>query len=129
MRFNENNNLKLTKEEIENCRHKSEKKWYGILVFINLIIIISVIIFCIINIHNYNTLPNTLKESFSDPSAYANVVISPSSALSNFPTELQLLITGLIVIIAFPFGVNLYYAKYRSRAIKITENNFPLQEN
>ena len=125
MRFNENNNLKLTKEEIENCRHKSEKKWYGILVFINLIIIISVIIFCIINIHNYNTLPNTLKESFSDPSAYANVVISPSSALSNFPTELQLLITGLIVIIAFPFGVNLYYAKYRSRAIKITENNFP----
>lgn len=125
MSFNENNNLKLTKEEIESCRHKSEKKWYGILVFINLIIIISVIIFCIINIHNYNTLPNTLKESFSDTSSYANFIMSPSSALDNFPTELQLLITGLIVLIVFPFGVNLYYAKYKSRAIKITENNFP----
>ena len=125
MSFYEQDNIKLTNEEIESCRHKSEKKWYGILVFINFAIILSVIVFCIINIHNYNTLPNTLKESFSDPSAYANVIISPSSTLNNFPTELQLLITGIIVIIAFPFGVNLYYAKYRSRAIKITENNFP----
>ena len=50
MEFQDNNLNILTKEEIENCRHKSEKKWYGILVFINLIIIISVIIFCIINI-------------------------------------------------------------------------------
>lgn len=125
MKFNENNNLKLTDEEIESCRHKSEKRWYVILVFINLIIIISVIVFCIINIHNYNTLSNTLKESFSDTSSYANVLLSPSSALNNLPIELQLLITGLITIIAFPFGVNLYYAKYRSKAIKITENNFP----
>lgn len=125
MSFYEQDNIKLTNEEIESYRHKSEKKWYGILVFINFAIIISVIVFCIINIHNYNTLPNTLKESFSDPSSYANVVISPSSTLNDFPTELQLLITGIIVIIAFPFGVNLYYAKYRSRAIKITENNFP----
>ena len=112
MSFYEQDNIKLTNEEIESCRHKSEKKWYGILVFINFAIILSVIVFCIINIHNYNTLPNTLKESFSDPSAYANVIISPSSTLNNFPTELQLLITGIIVIIAFPFGVNLYYAKY-----------------
>ena len=125
MSINENNYIKLTKEEIENCRHKSEKKWYVILLFINFSIIISVITFCIINIHNYNTLPDTLKQSFSDPSSYANVIISPSSAISSFPTELQLLLTGIVAIIAFPFGVNLYYAKYRSRAIKITENNFP----
>lgn len=121
MKFNENNNLKLTDEEIESCRHKSEKRWYVILVFINLIIIISVIVFCIINIHNYNTLSNTLKESFSDTSSYANVLLSPSSALNNLPIELQLLITGLITIIAFPFGVNLYYAKYRSKAIKFNQ--------
>lgn len=125
MSINENNYIELTKEEIEGCRHKSEKKWYGILLFINFSIIIAVIIFCIINIPRYNTLPNTLKESFSDPSSYANVIISPSSALNSFPTELQLLLTGIVTIIAFPFGVNLYYAKYRSRAIKITENNFP----
>ena len=125
MSINENNYIELTKEEIEGCRHKSEKKWYGILLFINFSIIIAVIIFCIINIPRYNTLPNTLKESFSDPSSYANVIISPSSALNSFPTELQLLLTGIVAIIAFPFGVNLYYAKYRSRAIKITENNFP----
>ena len=125
MSFYEQDNIELTTEEIENCRHKSEKKWYGILLFINFAIIITVIAFCIINIHNYNTLPDTLKESFSDPSSYANVVISPTSALSNFPTELQLLLAGIVTIIAFPFGVNLYYAKYRSRAIKITENNFP----
>ena len=125
MSFYEQDNIELTTEEIENCRHKSEKKWYGILLFINFAIIITVIAFCIINIHNYNTLPDTLKESFSDPSSYANVVISPTSALSSFPTELQLLLAGIVTIIAFPFGVNLHYAKYRSRAIKITENNFP----
>lgn len=125
MSINENNYIELTKEEIQSCRHKSEKKWYGILLFINFAIIISVITLCIINIHNYNTLSDTLKESFSDPSSYANVIISPSSALNSFPTELQLLLTGIVAIVAFPFGVNLYYAKYRSRAIKITENNFP----
>lgn len=125
MSLNKDNYIKLTKEEIESCRHKSEKKWYGILILINLAIIISVIVFCIININNYSTLPNTLKDSFSDASAYANAVMSPTSILNGFPSELQLLITGLIIIIAFPFGINLYYAKYRSRAIKITEKNFP----
>lgn len=126
MIINENNNLKLTKEEIKNCMHKSEKKWFVILVFLNLAIIITILVLCIINFKNYSTtLPNTLKESFSDPSSYANFIMSPNSALNNFPTELQILITGLIAIIAFPFGINLYYAKYRTRAIKITENNFP----
>lgn len=126
MIINENNNLKLTKEEIKNCMHKSEKKWFGILVFLNLAIIITVLVLCIINFKNYSiNLPNTLKESFSDPSSYVNFIMSPNSALNNFPTELQILITGLIAIIAFPFGINLYYAKYRTRAIKITENNFP----
>ncbi|WP_300903123.1 M48 family metallopeptidase [uncultured Clostridium sp.] len=106
--------------------HKSEKKWFGILVFLNLAIIITVLVLCIINFKNYSiNLPNTLKESFSDPSSYVNFIMSPNSALNNFPTELQILITGLIAIIAFPFGINLYYAKYRTRAIKITENNFP----
>lgn len=65
--FYEQDNIELTTEEIENCRHKSEKKWYGILLFINFAIIITVIAFCIINIHNYNTLPDTLKRIFSDP--------------------------------------------------------------
>ncbi|WP_195986892.1 M48 family metallopeptidase [Clostridium sp. D53t1_180928_C8] len=125
MNRSENNNINLTKKEIESCRHKSEKKWYGILLFINFSIIIAVIIFCIINISSYNTLPNTIIESFLNPSSYADIIMSPSSALNNFPTELQLLLTGIVAIIAFPFGINLYYAKYRSRAIKITENNFP----
>ena len=125
MSFNENSYIQLKKEEIENCRHESEKKWYLFLVFINLLIIFSVIVICIINIHNYNTLQKTLTDSFADMSSYATIVFSPSSILNNFPTELQLLITGLVVLICFPFGVNLYYAKYKSRAIKITENNFP----
>ena len=125
MSFNENSYIKLTKEEIESCRHKSEKKWYIALIIINLSIIITVITLCIININNYNELPNNLKDSFSDASSYANAIIAPESIINGFPTELQLLIIGLVVIIAFPFGINLYYAKYRSRAIKITENNFP----
>lgn len=125
MSFNENSYIKLTKEEIESCRHKSEKKWYIALIIINLAIIITVISLCIININNYNELHNSLKDSFSDTSSYANAIIAPESIINGFPTELQLLIIGLIVIIAFPFGINLYYAKYRSRAIKITENNFP----
>ena len=78
MSFYEQDNIKLTNEEIESCRHKSEKKWYGILVFINFAIILSVIVFCIINIHNYNTLPNTLTGIFFRSSAYANVIISPT---------------------------------------------------
>lgn len=125
MNFNENSYIKLTKEEIESFRHKSEKKWYIALIIINLSIIITVITLCIININNYNELPNNLKDSFSDASSYANAIIAPESIINGFPTELQLLIIGLVVIIAFPFGINLYYAKYRSRAIKITENNFP----
>lgn len=125
MNFNENSYIKLTKEEIESFRHKSEKKWYIALIIINSSIIITVITLCIININNYNELPNNLKDSFSDASSYANAIIAPESIINGFPTELQLLIIGLVVIIAFPFGINLYYAKYRSRAIKITENNFP----
>ena len=125
MNFENDNFNVLTNDEIKCCRHKSEKTWYYLLVFINIALILGVITLCVINFKNYNELIKNATTKINGAINSHDVSQFSSFSIHQLPFELQLLIAGVISLIAFPFIINLMYANYRSMSIKVTEKNFP----
>ena len=125
MEFQDYNLNILTKDEIKNCRHKSEKRLYYILLIINLLIVFGVITLCIINFNNYYEIINNTNTTINGAIASHDISVLSGLSINRLPFELKLLILGVSSLIAFPFIINLMYAKYRSMAIKVTEKNFP----
>lgn len=127
MQQNELSKEPLTKEQIESCRHKSEKRWYRFMVFLNMILIIGVIVACVIHIPQYKkTVEQKMKgnqEKFIEE--VTNELFSENYMEGKVPTELKLFVTGMFILFLIPFILYFYYAKLRINGVRITEKNFP----
>lgn len=106
------NTVPLTKKELNQCRHKVEKRWYRRLCVLNLLIVIAAI-----GIIVYLAPDGRMEEL--------------AKASDNIATEediedvLAYCVTILLVILAIPLIVNYQYQQYRMNSIRITEKNFP----
>ena len=121
----EESSITLTKEEINKCKHKYENFWYGLLVVINIILIVGVIALCIKNLHKYQDIINSTNDSMREFINTKDKSKLPPLSINALPIELQWFLLGLFSLIMFPFIINIFYAKYRSRAIQVTPKNFP----
>lgn len=109
----------IDKKKIKQYRHKSEKRWYIALVIINILIIGSVISVFTYNFkENYKNIKESIVETYNNPD-------TAESDIENIPTDVKILCYGLLIFLILPFSVNFMYAGIRSRAIRITERNFP----
>lgn len=106
----------LTKEDIKKCRHKSELKWYWILVVLNILIITVIIA---LFVYDFDKVIDKTTSAI-DASMKAE---NPN--YDDIPFELKAIMMIVITIISLPLTINIVYAIYRSMALKITENNFP----
>ena len=114
-----NSNEILDNNKIKKCRHKSEKRWYRALVIINILIIVSVIYIFAYNFkNNYNTIKKSIVETYNNQD-------SDETDIEDIPTDVKIFCYGLAMLLVLPFSVNFMYAGVRSRAIRITEKNFP----
>lgn len=114
----------LNKKEINKCRHKAEKRWYRRLIIINLLIIIVVIgIF----VQNFNNNMDKAKEEILTFQEYieSDEELELLTINQEIPIEVKGLIIGIVMFIGFPFAINVLYAATRTRAVKITNKNFP----
>lgn len=119
----------LSTQEIQSCRHKSEKRWYRGLVIINLIIIFAVTAAFFVslddNIKKFNTVIDKFIEEALNPDKEESKSIDVEELEKKVPTEVEMFFMIVGTMLLFPIAVNILYAQYRSRAIKITERNFP----
>lgn len=130
----------LTKEEIKRSRHKAEKRWYRRLVVLNILIIAAVLTLFFINLKEnmkdaekeWNVIHKSVEQATgkekntnekSDRTKQLDKEIENIS--NNIPFEVEYSFIILAAMIALPFVVNYYYATYRTRALRITPNNFP----
>lgn len=149
----------LTKEEVNRCRHKAEKRWYRRLIVLNIIIVLSVCGLFLSNFEkNYevaeekiNTTMESMKEEWkqvreeskedtkqdtdtkaSKKERKENEVDEKKKASKekekgqkNFTDDLEWFVLGALTLLLFPLVLNIFYASYRSMAIRITPKNFP----
>lgn len=125
MNYSENENyVVLSKKEIKSCRHKAEKRWYRRLVFINLLMVIIVVWSCIENFDKNMKRANEEILTFHEYMKSTEEIQAPSLD-EEIPIEVQGLFVGIIMLGIFPFAINVLYAASRTKAIKITNKNFP----
>ncbi len=125
MNYIENENcVVLSKKEIKSCRHKAERRWYRRLVFLNLLMVIIVVGSCIGNFDKNIKRANEEILTFQE---YLKSTEETETPLFNeeIPVEVKWLFIGVIMLVAFPFAINVLYAASRAKAIKITNRNFP----
>jgi len=143
----------ISKEVAETCRHRSEKKWYRFLVFLNFAAIITVIISIVVNFNVYfkdtkKYVTDMAEEISSEVNIdTSNEKLEESSAKDKktdkkikndkkdkkdkkgseveIPLMIQVFFIGIFAIISMCFTLYYYYAYCSARAVRITEKNFP----
>lgn len=119
----DNHYAKIDRKELNRCRHKSEKKWYVILVILNLIICLGITGFFI---HEYKKNQAYLNDMGKETVEYLNDDSAQEPRdLDNAPASMTAFITVLGMIIFLPLVASYTYASFRSMSVRITEKNFP----
>ncbi len=118
----------ITKQEGNACRHRLEKRWYRRMVGLNILIIVMVLAMFVSNfteIKSWAELAVTqMSEEFSadyveDKTQYRY------DASEDMPFEVELLLSGLMMITIMIPLLYYMYAQYRAMSLRITEKNFP----
>lgn len=143
----------ITKEVGETLRHRLEKRWYRRLIELNVLIVVVVIAVFICNFSkNYDKFTEygnqiqeeidaAIKEASVDENkktddkkkeqkkdnkkSKENTDDKDKLTKDDIPFEVTALGYGLFILVVGYIGLYVYYAMYRSNALRITEKNFP----
>lgn len=118
----------ISKEEGNACRHRLEKRWYRRLVVLNVLIIIVVIAMLVSNFAETKSWVESVKTQISEEFSEDYVEDKTQyryDAFEDMPLEVQLILSGIVIIVVLIPSLYYLYAQYRSMGLRITEKNFP----
>lgn len=118
----------ISKQEGNACRHKLEKRWYRRLVVLNVLIIIVVIAMSVSNFAETKSWVESVKTQISEEFSEDYVEDKTQyryDAFEDMPLEVQLILSGIVIIVVLIPSLYYLYAQYRSMGLRITEKNFP----
>lgn len=118
----------ISKQEGDACRHRLEKRWYRRLVVLNVLIIVVVIAMLVSNFAEIKSWAGLLKTQMSEELSEDYVEDKTQyryDAIEDMPLEVELVLSGIVLIIILIPALYYMYAQYRSMSLRITEKNFP----
>ncbi len=124
----EEQNACISKEEGNACRHRLEKRWYRRLVVLNILIIVVVIAMLVSNFAEIKSWAGLLKTQMSEELSEDYVEDKTQyryDAFEDMPLEVELILSGIVLIVILIPALYYMYAQYRSMSLRITEKNFP----
>lgn len=122
---------RIDKKILKKCRHKSERRWYRFLVFINVVIIAGVICWFAYSINdNIEYVEDIASQAetaimSSDEAASDEAMDKLTESTEEMPENIYYAIVIIFTIVAIPFVVAYAYAQYRSMSVRITEKTYP----
>lgn len=124
----EGRNACITGEEGNACRHKAEMRWYRRLVVLNILIIIAVIAVLVCNLANNKAWAELAIDQMSEEFSEDYVEDKTQyryNAFEDVPLEVELILSGIMIMVILIPVLYYMYAQYRSMGLRITEKNFP----
>lgn len=115
----------ISRKEAEKCRHRLEKRWYRRLIFINFFLVIAVCAAVLIHAREYPGMAKQVWKQLQDEVQDEVENELRSKVQDDIPFELQLLVYGIFVLVIVYLALYYFYAKVRSRSLRITKHNFP----
>ena len=131
----------ITKEEAKACRHRLERRWYRRLIELNLLLTVGVLAVVLTSLSDYKELAirawaqfeEEVQETMQDYNDEETVEEiekehkeeSEKLTEEDMPFELEMLLSGVILVVFGYLGLYYIYAFARSRSLRITEKNFP----
>ena len=118
----------ISRQEGNACRHRLEKRWYRRLVILNLLIIVVVIAMLVSNFAEIKSWAGLVKTQMSEEFSEDYVEDKTQykyDAFADMPLEVELLLSGIVILLIIIPVLYYMYAQYRSMGLRITEKNFP----
>ena len=118
----------ITKEEGNACRHRLEKRWYRRMVVLNVLIIIAVVAMLVGNFAEINDWAELVRMQMSEELSEDYVEDKTQyryDAFEDMPLEVELILSGIVLMVILIPVLYYMYAQYRSMSLRITEKNFP----
>ena len=118
----------ITKEEGNACRHRLEKRWYRRMVVLNVLIIIAVIAMLAGNFAEIKDWAELVRTQMSEELSEDYVEDKTQyryDAFEDMPLEVELILSGIVLMVILIPVLYYMYAQYRSMSLRITEKNFP----
>ena len=118
----------ITKEEGNACRHRLEKRWYRRMVVLNVLIIIAVIAMLAGNFAEIKGWAELVRTQMSEELSEDYVEDKTQyryDAFEDMPLEVELILSGIVLMVILIPVLYYMYAQYRSMSLRITEKNFP----
>lgn len=119
---------RIDKKILKQCRHKSERRWYRFMVFLNVVIIAAIIGWFVYSINdNIKYVEDVAAQAETavmnpeDEEAMENL----TKSTGKIPENIQYAVLIIFTFIAVPFVVSYAYAQYRSMSVRITEKTYP----
>jgi len=112
----------ISRQEAEACRHKSEKRWYGFLVTLNILLIVGVTAIVVIRFAAYK---QWFDSQFVSALSFSTSQSYYERLAEELPYELRLFLSGITSLIVLIPSLYYFYATERVDAVKITRQNFP----
>ncbi len=138
-------NAPVTKEEGKACKHRLEKRWYRRMIELNILMIVIVVGLVIDNwndnmkwgkesiaqmMENFDNSGDDTDDEYSEAGSKNSQTENNSENEKNdlsdieVPFELELLGYGVIFLVVGYLALYFMYAQYRTKSLRITENNF-----
>lgn len=125
----------ITKAEAQKCRHCSEKRWYVLLIIVNLMMIAAVLTGLVIHADKYSKKCSEyltqMQESIAEgggsllSDSDAEEEDTPSFRVDDLPWDIKGIGIGIASIFALYLATMYIYAENKANSLRITEQNFP----
>ena len=118
----------ITRKEGDACRHRLEKRWYRRMVVCNVLIIVVVLAMLVSNFAEIKSWGELVVAQMSEEFS-ADYVEDKTQyrydAFADMPLEVELILSGIMILVILIPALYYMYAQYRSMSLRITEKNFP----
>lgn len=122
---------RIDKKILKKCRHKSERRWYRFMVFLNIVIIAGVIGWFALSVNDNMKYAEDVASQAetmvmsTDEAEVAEAEEKFEETVNEIPENITYLVMGVFMIIVIPFVMAYMYAQYRSMSVRITEKTYP----
>ena len=125
----------VTRAEAETCRHRSEKRWYVILIIINIMMIAAVVGGLAVHADQYRQKCTAYLEQVQESISEGGTSLlsgsadhaenEPSFDIKDLPWDIKGAGIGIAMIFALYIVTIYLYAEKKANSVRITAQNFP----